>query len=99
MWEVDNIRSTRSTVSMYDIGGWVKDLPDLNTGREDHGCGHYVDTNNDIVRLVLYSFLLTDVFRSIWLLEDGMVQMTCSRLKYCKKDPPNGQKLNLYLLL
>ena len=99
MWEVDNIRSTRSTVSVYHIGGWVEDLPDLNTGREDHGCGHYVDTNNDIVRLVLYSFLLTDVFRSIWLLEDGMVQMNSSRLKYCKKDPPNGQKLNLYLLL
>ena len=44
---------TETTVSVYDIGGWVEDLPDLNTGRLEHGCGHYVDNNNDIVRLVL----------------------------------------------
>ena len=64
MWEVDNIRSTRSTVSVYHIGGWVEDLPDLNTGRWGHGCGHYVDNNNDIVRLVLYLFLLIFICRS-----------------------------------
>ena len=47
-----------TTVSVYDIGGWVEDLPDLNDGRCNHGCGHYVDNNNDIVRLVLVLLLL-----------------------------------------
>ena len=37
-------------VSVYSISGWVEDLPDLNTGREQHGCGHYADENNNIVR-------------------------------------------------
>ena len=55
---------TGTTVSVYDIGGWVEDLPDLNTGRNDHGCGHYVDNNNDIVRLVLVLLLLIFIFRS-----------------------------------
>ena len=55
---------TETTVSVYDIGGWVEDLPVLNTGRWDHGCGHYVDNNNDIVRLVLYLFLLIFICRS-----------------------------------
>ena len=36
-------------VSVYDVNGWVEDLPDLNQGRDDRGCGHYVDSNNDIV--------------------------------------------------
>ena len=39
-------------------GGWIEDLPDLNTGRTKHGCGHYVDNNDDIVRLVLVLLLL-----------------------------------------
>ena len=55
---------TETTVSVYNIGGWVEDLPVLNTGRWDHGCGHYVDNNNDIVRLVLYLFLLIFIGRS-----------------------------------
>ena len=57
--------STKSTVSVYNFGGWVEDLPVLNTGRWYHGCGHYVDNNNDIVRLVLYLFLLIFICRSI----------------------------------
>ena len=30
-----------STVSRYDINGWVKDLKDLNTGRYSHGCTRF----------------------------------------------------------
>ena len=37
------------TVSLYDVGGWKSDLPDLNQGRYDHGCGGYVDSNNNKV--------------------------------------------------
>jgi len=36
--------------------GWVKDLPDLNTARFSHGCGHYYDENNDLNFLVTGGF-------------------------------------------
>ena len=36
-------------MSKYNGGGWLEDLPDLNVGRFDHGCGHYVDSNNNNV--------------------------------------------------
>ena len=42
-----------STVSVYDVNGWVEDLPDLNQGRDEHGCGYYVDSSNNIVSLQL----------------------------------------------
>ena len=35
-----------SKVTMYDSEGWMGDLVELNVGRFDHGCGHYVDSNN-----------------------------------------------------
>ena len=36
-------------VTMYDINGWVADLPELNTGRYRHGCGHYYNDDNELV--------------------------------------------------
>ena len=39
-------------VMLCNIDGWVQRLPDLNNYRYDHGCGHYVDTNKEIVRLL-----------------------------------------------
>merc|ERR1712227_688024 len=44
--------NTMSTASMYSIGGWVEDLPDLLTGRYNHGCGHYINNDNKMVYLV-----------------------------------------------
>ena len=35
-----------SLVTVYSAQGWVEDWPSLNTGREDHACGHYVNTDN-----------------------------------------------------
>ena len=35
---------TDKVVSVYDEGGWVEDWPQLNTGRRNHGCGHYVNS-------------------------------------------------------
>ena len=49
---------TNKTVSVYDIEGWVKDLPDLNNPRYGHGCGQYVKANKKIVRFLLFSILL-----------------------------------------
>ena len=40
---------TRTEVSVYNSGGWVEDLPGLNTGRHGHGCGHFVNTDNEVV--------------------------------------------------
>ena len=41
---------TRTTVSRYNKDGWMEDLPDLNTGRDSHSCGTYLDSNNERVR-------------------------------------------------
>ena len=38
-----------STVSRYNINGWVEDLDDLITGRSGHGCTQYSNTLGDRV--------------------------------------------------
>ena len=35
---------SESTVSRYNINGWVEDLDDLITGRRSHGGTQYTDT-------------------------------------------------------
>ena len=40
---------SRNQVSEYDVQGWVRDLPKLQQGRYGHGCGHYLNDNNDMV--------------------------------------------------
>ena len=38
------------TVSRYDTAGFVEDLPSLNEGRYDHGCGAYTgDTGEQVI--------------------------------------------------
>ena len=34
---------SRTTVSEYNQGGWVKDLTSLQDGRYNHGCSYYYD--------------------------------------------------------
>ena len=41
---------TMSLVTVYNNAGFVEDLPSLNTGRRNHGCGHFVNTDNQVVR-------------------------------------------------
>jgi len=36
---------------VYDINGFVKTLPSLNTPRSGHGCGHYKNNDNKVVYL------------------------------------------------
>ena len=40
----------KNQVTVYNTEGWVADWPELNTGRWDHGCGHFVNTDNQVVR-------------------------------------------------
>ena len=42
---------TKTTVSKYSQSGWIEDLPSLNTGRYWHGCGTYLDSSNQQVRI------------------------------------------------
>ena len=47
---------TRTTVSVYNINGWVEDLATINFGRYFHACGQYKSqdgktvSNEDSVR-------------------------------------------------
>merc|ERR1712098_166246 len=41
-----------TTVTSYDMDGWLMDLPDLNTGRYFHGCGHYRNDAGEMFFLV-----------------------------------------------
>ena len=43
---------SESTVSRYNINGWVEDLDDLITGRRYHGCTQYSNTLGDRVRFM-----------------------------------------------
>ena len=40
---------SESTVSRYNINGWVEDLDDLITGRYQHGCTQYKNNLGDRV--------------------------------------------------
>ena len=42
--------SAMTKVTVYNSGGFVEDKPPLNTGRYYHGCGHYVNSDNKMVR-------------------------------------------------
>ena len=37
------------TVSIYSTQGWVEDYAQLLTGRYNHGCGHYINSDNEKV--------------------------------------------------
>ena len=41
---------TQSKVTVYNNEGFVEDWPELKTRRYSHGCGHFVNTDNKVVR-------------------------------------------------
>ena len=53
-------------VSVYNIGGWVEDLPDLITAGRGHGCGHYVDNSNNMVSIFEKRYLNNNTYASIY---------------------------------
>ena len=47
-----NYSASHSRVQEYNLQGSVARLPDLNTARQQHACGHYVH-NGQIVSIYL----------------------------------------------
>merc|ERR1712243_393735 len=43
---------TLKTVSQYSTSGWMEDLPQLNEGRWNHGCGYFYNDDKQRVFLV-----------------------------------------------
>ena len=41
---------TLDTVSQYNEAGWVRDLPDLLQGRQNHGCSYFDNNEGTQVR-------------------------------------------------
>ena len=46
---------TENKVTVYSSSGWVEDWAPLKTGRYDHACGHFVNTDNQVVRWQHYT--------------------------------------------
>ena len=70
------------TVSSYDLLGFVEDLPSLLVGRYGHGCGSYMRGDGTQVRGLCIVLMVSFLFRSSWLLEDGTITST-SHLRSC----------------
>ena len=43
-------KNSKTKVTVYNNKGFVADWPELKTGRYEHGCGHFVNTDNKVVR-------------------------------------------------
>ena len=41
---------TMTKVTVYNKDGFLADWPGLQTGRHSHGCGHFVNSDNKVVR-------------------------------------------------
>ena len=41
---------TETKVTVYNTEGWVEDWPELQTGGWEHACGHFINTDNQVVR-------------------------------------------------
>merc|ERR1712126_300278 len=41
-----------NNVDVFSLDGWIMELPQLITGRAGHGCGHFINTDNEMVYLV-----------------------------------------------
>ena len=59
---------TRTTVSQYNEAGWLRDLPDLQQGRRNHGCSSYnndegtkvgIDINYNSTIIIFQTFLVS----------------------------------------
>ena len=56
---------------MYGDEGWVEDWPSLSIGRYDHGCGHFVNTDNQVVRGGEYPVSTVSTMLQVYLVTGG----------------------------
>ena len=42
--------NTKYKVTVYNTEGWVGDWAKLQRGRYNHACGHFINTDNQVVR-------------------------------------------------
>ena len=45
---------TEYNVTVYNTEGFVEDWPHLKKGRSRHGCGHYVNTDKQMVSVITF---------------------------------------------
>ena len=43
-------RESTTSVTVYNKKGFLADWPHLQTSRYDHGCGHFINANKEVVR-------------------------------------------------
>ena len=49
----ENSKMGSTRVAVYNNDGFLADWPSLDTGRQDHGCGHFVNKyNNEVMGLI-----------------------------------------------
>ena len=63
----------RNRVDVYSMDGWMKELPELITGRYGHGCGHYINTDEKKVKCITDLTLSQMIFRYILSQGDGIM--------------------------
>ena len=52
--EEDPEESLHDKVMVYNNDGFVEEWPKLKRGRFDHACGHFVNSDNKVVRHIIY---------------------------------------------
>ena len=60
---------THRKVTRYNGGGFVEDLPDLNTAGCAHACAYFVNADNDLVKSsfgFMYHTLTNPYLRYTW---------------------------------
>ena len=92
-------------VTLYNHYGFVKDLPSLNYGRRQHGCGHYINTGGEMVNRIVFS--ISSIFAHPqglpcgWRIHWSRIQCTCSNrtlgsgricLERCRPPPSSSLK-------
>ena len=85
-------------VSKYDHNGWVENMPTLNTGRFDHACGYYINTDGlEVKSKVRRNNLLNKCRCTLWW-EDPQEDGDCLQQSCLFKENPLGTVTEVYHL-
>ena len=67
---------TSKTVTEYGENGYMRDAPELQVGRRNHGCSYYVNSDGTKVDDEILITLLCKYFRLYWSLVAGWLVIT-----------------------